>query len=72
MFFRKKRPRCGDPSRDGQRFAFDDPRVPPGIRDAVQFMAQPDWELYFADTDNGGEWWLIDDRGELVEAFWQE
>jgi hypothetical protein len=35
-------------------------------------MASPGWELYFADTRLGGEWWLFDDTGELIDAFWLE
>lgn len=73
MFFINKKPvRSGQPEWDGQRFAFDDPRIPEGIRERVLEMAGPGWELYFTDTRQGGEWWLLDDTGELAEAFWLE
>ncbi|MBK8891158.1 MAG: hypothetical protein IPN75_12710 [Dechloromonas sp.] len=64
--------RSGLPAWDGLRFEFDDPRVPESIQQRVVAMAQPDWELCFADTKEGGEWWLFDDTGELIEAFWLE
>jgi hypothetical protein len=72
MFFRKKYLRSGEPEWDGECFAFDDPRIPEEIRTRVSETAGPGWELYFADTRQGGEWWLLDDAGELMEAFWVE
>lgn len=71
-FGHKNTLRSGQPNWDGMRFGFDDPRIPESIRQRVAAMAQPFWELYFTDTDMGGEWWLLDDTGELVEAFWLE
>jgi hypothetical protein len=65
-----KRPRSGLPEWDGQQFAFDDPRIPLPIRQSVTSLAQAGDRLYFAETDTGGEWWLLDDEGELIEAFW--
>lgn len=65
-------PRSGDPSWDGHAFDLDDVRIPVPIRTKVQEMATPGCTLYFADTDEGGEWWLLDADGELVEAFWLE
>jgi hypothetical protein len=29
---------------------------------------RPGYTLFFADTDLGGEWWLLDDD-QLVEAY---
>jgi hypothetical protein len=72
IFGHKKSLRSGLPAWDGLRFEFDDPRVPESIRQSVATMAQADWELYFADTREGGEWWLLDDTGKLIEAFWLE
>lgn len=61
--------RCGKPEWDGQAFALDDSRVPGPIREAARELYQPGCALYFADTDQGGEWWLM--LGDnLIEAFW--
>lgn len=68
--FSSKHLRSGLPEWDGQQFAFDDPRVPQAIRQQVLRLAQPGWELYFADTDAGGEWWLFDAAENLIETFW--
>jgi len=70
--FTSKLLRSGLPEWDGQQFAFDDPRVPQAIRQQVLRLALPDWKLYFADTEAGGEWWLFDESENLVEAFWLE
>lgn len=72
MLFGKKVQRSGEPEWDGQAFAFDDPRVPPGVREAVAELASPGDTLYFADSDEGGEWWLLDAEGGLIESFWLE
>jgi len=64
--------RSGLPEWDGQQFAMDDPRIPLPIRQSVDNLAEANDTLYFADTDNGGEWWLIDADGELRESFWLE
>jgi len=68
--FNSKRPRSGLPEWDGQQFAFDDPRIPLPIRQSVISKAQAGDTLYFADTETGGEWWLMNNAGELIEAFW--
>ena len=70
--FRQNNPRSGQPEWDGQQFDFDDPRIPLPIRQQVLRLTQPGWELYFADTDAGGEWWLFDESENLIEAFWLE
>lgn len=62
--------RSGLPEWDGRQFAHDDPRVPLPIRQQVARRIEPGWALYFADTAQGGEWWLLDDAGELIESFW--
>lgn len=64
--------RSGRPEWDGQAFDLSDPRIPPSIARAVRKMASAGDTLYFADTDAGGEWWLIDEAGELLESFWLE
>ena len=61
--------RNGRPEWDGQEFSYDDPRIPPAIRQSVAPIAQTDDRLYFSDTKEGGEWWLLDGEGELVESF---
>jgi hypothetical protein len=71
MFFSKKI-RCGQPEWDGQAFALDDPRIPPGIRLALAKIADTGDTVFFSDNDQGGEWWLLDANGELIEAFRQE
>lgn len=62
--------RSGLPEWDGQQFAVDDPRIPLPIRQQIAHRAEPGWELYFADTAHGGEWWLLDADGGLIESFW--
>jgi len=66
-----ERIRCGDPAWDGQAFELDDARVPDSIRVAVRALYRPGDTLYFADTEPGGEWWLMDGE-KLIEAFWLE
>lgn len=72
MFGRRKIIRSGDPDWDGREFDLDDPRVPPAIRALIPTYAgfNEFWSLYFCDTDAGGEWWLFDDAGDLVDAIW--
>lgn len=72
IFGHKKTLRSGQPAWDGQSFALYDPRIPAPIRQRVAAVARAGWELYFADTKAGGEWWLLDEAGELVETFWLE
>lgn len=67
-----KCPRSGLPEWDGQPFVLDDPRIPLAIRQSVASRAAADDTLFFADTETGGEWWLIDASGELRESFWLE
>ncbi|MDR2366056.1 MAG: hypothetical protein LBD68_09450 [Zoogloeaceae bacterium] len=62
----------GDPAWDEQEFAVDDPRIPAPIRASVLRDWQPGDRLYFIDTKEGGEWWLLDERGELIEVYWLE
>ncbi len=63
--------RCGNPEWDGQSFELDDPLIPAPIREAVSALYQAGYELYFTDTGQGGEWWLMD-GDNLVDAFWLE
>ena len=75
MFFRRpKTLRSGLPEWDGKRFELDDPRVPPTIRQLAQDLAggNTDWYFFFADTHEGGEWWLFDAVDEFAESFWLE
>lgn len=71
-FFRSRSVRSGLPEWDGLEFALDGPRIPEGIRERMRTMAGPGWTVSFADTLQGGEWWLFDSDGELAEAFWIE
>lgn len=64
--------RSGQPEWDGQQFALNDPRIPESIRVAVGRIAAEGDALWFSDTKKGGEWWLIDAFGDLIEAFWLE
>lgn len=61
--------RCGKPEWNNLAFPLDDPRIPAQIKEAASALYQPGDTLYFADTDQGGEWWLM--RGDnLIEVFW--
>lgn len=72
MFGKRKTLRSGDPAWDGQEFDLDDPRIPPEIRAQAPTYAGFNifWSFHFCDTDTGGEWWLFDDAGQLVDAIW--
>jgi len=39
------------------------------IRVAVARDYQLGYELYFVNTEMGGEWWLLDGE-EFIEAYW--
>ncbi len=71
LFF-AKHVRCGDPSWHGCSFSIDDPRIPEPIRESARKYVVEGGELWFHDTTLGGEWWLLDDAGNLIEAFWLE
>jgi hypothetical protein len=71
-FFRPRLIRSGQPEWDWEQFPLDDPRIPEGILERIRAMAGPGWAVCFTDTPQGGEWWLIDRDGELIEAFWLE
>jgi len=71
-FFGKQTKRSGLPEWDGQAFDLDDQRIPAEIREAASNLASPADKLYFVETAAGGEWWLIDATGELIESFWLE
>ncbi|MBV2234285.1 MAG: hypothetical protein KUL75_01955 [Sterolibacterium sp.] len=61
--------RCGLPEWHGQAFDIEDERIPAPIRAAVARDYAPGYVLYFANTQEGGEWWLLD--GEvLIDAYW--
>ncbi|SMB22490.1 protein of unknown function [Sterolibacterium denitrificans] len=68
--FWKKPIRCGDPAWYGLDFAIDDARIPESIRASIAHDYRPGYTLYFANTDEGGEWWLLDEAGDIVEAYW--
>ncbi len=69
LFRRKKYQRCGLPEWHGQVFDIEDERIPLPIRVAVARDYQLGYELYFVNTDLGGEWWLLDGE-EFIEAYW--
>ncbi|MGR8933902.1 MAG: hypothetical protein ACU837_05865 [Gammaproteobacteria bacterium] len=49
-----------------------DPDLPPEIRSAILEMAPDDYRIFQVPTDQGVEWWLWDEDGELIEGFWLE
>jgi hypothetical protein len=61
--------RCGEAEWDGQEFDIEDARIPEPIRAAVARDYRLGYALYFADTKEGGEWWLLDGEN-LIEAYW--
>ncbi|MDT8407843.1 MAG: hypothetical protein RQ715_11400 [Methylococcales bacterium] len=46
--------------------------VPDAIRQAVAQFAAVAFHLHRIITDQGVEGWLLDDDGQLLEAFWLE
>jgi len=64
--------RSGRPEWDGQQFALNDPRIPASIRVAPGRIASVGDMLWFCHTKDGGEWWLMDAFGDLIESFWLE
>lgn len=67
--FSKNRIRCGEPEWHELEFDIEDERVPASIRSAVQKDYRLGYALYFINTDDGGEWWLMD-GDELIESYW--
>lgn len=67
--FFKKRQHCGLPEWHGLKFDIEDERIPAPIRAAVARDYVLGYALYFANTPEGGEWWLLD-GDELIEAYW--
>jgi hypothetical protein len=67
----QSRVRCGDPEWNEQQFDIDDRRIPKPIREQIATDFRPGYALFFADTNEGGEWWLLD-GDNLIEAYWLE
>lgn len=66
----KEKPmRSGLEEWDGEEFALDDPRIPTSIKARVLYDYRSGYQLFFADTKNGGEWWLMKNE-ELIGAYW--
>jgi len=61
--------RSGKPEWDGLEFHLDDPRIPDSIRTGLRPFAEQGYAIFFADTVQGGEWWVLDGEN-LVEGFW--
>lgn len=70
-FFRKPRVPSGLPEWDGLAFALGDPRVPAAIAAHIREDFGEGFQLFYAHTSKGGEWWLMDDD-ELLEVYWLE
>ena len=67
--FKKQRQRCGEPEWHGLEFDIEDERIPAPIRAAVARDWRLGYALFFANTEEGGEWWLLD-GDKLIEAYW--
>jgi hypothetical protein len=67
--FFSKPTRCGEPEWHEQEFDIEDERIPAPIRAAVQRDYRLGYALYFINTREGGEWWLMDGE-ELIESYW--
>lgn len=61
---------CGKPEWHGVAFPVTAGEIPASIREAAVAMAGREAELWYHHSDDGGEWWLLDASGELLEAFW--
>jgi len=55
---------------DEQPIPLTHPLVPKDIRRAVEAFSAPFAHLHRVQTDDGIEWWLMDDDGNLLESFW--
>lgn len=69
LLTKRKPGRCGDPEWHGQAFDISDARIPEAIRTMAAKDYRPGHSLFFCDTDQGGEWWLMD-GDQFVEAYW--
>lgn len=63
------RVRCGKSEWNEQQFDIDDQRIPKPIRAQIASDFRSGYTLFFADTNEGGEWWLFD-GDNLIEAYW--
>lgn len=65
------------------RVDLDDPNLPASIRDRIAPIWQPGWSLWqvpttvrrgliFKREEPSIEWWLLDEHGDMVDAFWIE
>ncbi|HIJ23745.1 MAG: hypothetical protein HON68_11020 [Gammaproteobacteria bacterium] len=68
MFWKKKPQE--EPWPEEQPIPLDHPLVPEEIRVAVMEYLSLGDQLHRVPTDSGVEWWLLDDEGELIDAFW--
>lgn len=68
MFWNKK-PQV-EPWPEDQPIPLNHSLVPDEIRNAVLELLSEGDELHRVPTDDRIEWWLLDDEGELTEAFW--
>lgn len=69
--FWKKRPQQ-EQWPEEQPIPLDHPLVPEEIRVAAEERIEGGEQLHRVPTDDGVEWWLLDDEGELAEVFWLE
>lgn len=65
----------------GFEVSLDDPSLPFKIREHAISMWQPGWSLWqvptivrrgliFKREEPSTEWWLLDEHGDMVDAFW--
>jgi len=55
---------------DHEPIPFDDPRVPEAIRAATtQYVGVENGAMFYRQTRDGAEWWLISEKGELLDIF---
>jgi hypothetical protein len=70
--FSKPYIRCGQPEWHGLPFEVSDECIPEAIRIKARARFGPEIWLYFTNTKEGGEWWVLDEFGDIAEAYWLE
>ena len=69
LFGRRTRREPDDSWPDEHPIPLTHPLVPEDIRRAVEAFSAPFAHLHRVQTDDGIEWWLMDDDGNLLESF---
>jgi hypothetical protein len=57
---------------DEREIALDNPALPQEICATILAIAQNGNRIFQVPTGEGVEWWLLDENGEFIEAFWPE